>query len=201
MLGLRINLQKSTLEPTQVLEHLGVVIDTENGVFKLSEARVVKLRRLSKDILCRAAEHCRTAPKRQLASFLGLAQASSLAVPEAPLFLRELYNCLSSVEGWHSSTAVRLTHQGLKDLKWWINVDRQSRLTAHINLPVLDLHLYTDSSDLGWGAVLQRHNEADLIARGVWDLRQRLLHINIKELTCLRLALGTFSSVASGHNI
>lgn len=80
---------------------------------------------------------------------------------------------------------VRLSHQGLADLRWW------ARLTSHHLLGRAlwprpdDAVLHTDASLTGWGAVWN----GTVPARGFHAPERRRLHINVHELGTVRLAL------------
>ena len=77
LLGLSRNFTKGVWEPTQIMEHLGMGIDTVTGKFFVTPARLDKLQSFAKNILCdacsEAARHL--VPKRRLAAFCGLAQS------------------------------------------------------------------------------------------------------------------------------
>ena len=55
--------------------------------------------------------------------------------------------------------------------------------------PAPDLHLYSDASRSGWGALLDR------VVSGVWSEWEKLLHISLLELKAMFLALQSFQEV------
>ena len=60
--------------------------------------------------------------------------------------------------------------------------------------PAPDLHLYSDSSQSGWGAHL-----LDRVVSGVWSEQEKLLHINLLEMKALFLSLQSFQELVTGH--
>ena len=57
--------------------------------------------------------------------------------------------------------------------------------------------MHCDSSQYGWGAVLNEQYEA----RGFWYERDRTMHITFKELKAVRLAVRTFLPYLSGRRV
>lgn len=108
-LGLKRNETKGQPEPSHVLrDHLGYCIDSVRGLFLLTVKRELKLRAQATDLLCRAARHRRLIPRRDLASFAGLAQSSVLAVPLGRCWLRSLYDDVGGYEQSLSATPMEL---------------------------------------------------------------------------------------------
>ena len=59
-----------------------------------------------------------------------------------------------------------------------------------------DLHFWSDASDVGWGAHLDRQ-----IASGLWDAHQAALSINARELLAVKLGLHQFQSSLQGRTV
>jgi hypothetical protein len=110
-----------------------------------------------------------------------------LAITPARFFLRELHNVLATRSG--SEGRVRLTHQLRRDLEWWRTVPSQNNCRS-IYKPVETAYLHADSSDYGWGAVL--NDDPNYQARGFWSDTDRLQHITGKELCAVRHAVESF---------
>ena len=86
MLGIRRHPTKGWWdEPTQRLEHLGLDVDTEAGLFRVPPAKLAKLMGQARDIAGLAAREARLVPVRLLAGFVGYAQSVYLACPSARL--------------------------------------------------------------------------------------------------------------------
>ena len=72
------------LEPTQRLEYLGFLVDTVEMKFFLPEMKILKIQDLAEKFLSEQIS------ARQLASLLGLLQATLPAITIAPLYFRNL---------------------------------------------------------------------------------------------------------------
>jgi hypothetical protein len=93
LLGLLRAPDKGQWEPSHFLEdHLGYGVDTERGLFLLTPRRVASLASAAHGLLQRAAANLRLVPARAVASFCGLGQASTLALPLGRFMLRSLYD-------------------------------------------------------------------------------------------------------------
>ena len=119
-LGYLINREKSVLEPTQRLEYLGFLIDTVEMKFFLPEMKILKIQNLAEKFLQEQIS------ARQLASLLGLLQATLPAITIAPLYFRnlqrDLSKALNSSEGKQSyRTVVALSLESRGELMWWKN--------------------------------------------------------------------------------
>jgi len=174
LLGLKLKLSKCQLEPTQVLEHLGMVVDFAHGTFTLSAAREAKVKKAAKDLLMSAARNKRVIPLKALQHFTGLAQSCKLAVPLADHFLRSLYNdmALPFRPGY-----VKLTHQSMGDLKFWVTLAPHN-VGAPIWQPPAELRIYTDASSYAFGAILPDGTAVSI----PWEGAELQLHINLQEL-------------------
>ena len=76
-----------------------------------------------------------------------------------------------------------LSHDSLEDIRWWSsNIQTATRKIPH-NSP--DVVVYTDASQMGWGAHIDHGNNTS----GVWSKSESLRHINYLEPFAVRLAL------------
>ena len=188
-LGLSHHPRKCIWEPSQRLQHLGLVVDTELGTFEVPSDKLKKLKRMAIDLRVTAKKNRRLVLKSDLAKFCGFAQSVKLAIPPAQLFLRELYDDIAQPVSW--SSRVRLSRASMRNLDWWANVP-----TVHSSSPIqmqpVSATLSVDASSHSWGAVLQ-----NMVARSYWRADETDLHINVKELRAVRYALLSFSSFLS----
>ena len=83
----------------------------------------------------------------------------------------------------------------LRDLQWWVHLPRLS-LGVSLCQVSPDLHFWSDASDVGWGAHLDRQ-----IASGLWDTHQAALSINARELLAVQLGLHQFQSSLQGRTV
>lgn len=193
-LGLSRALDKAQWEPVQTLQHLGLIVDTRLGQFRAPQAKLSTLSELSKKILRLSAQQARWVPVRLLAQLAGKAQFLYLAIPPARFFLRELHNVVSTKASW--SAKVRVTKQLQRDLQWWTAIPTHHN-GRPIHRAVESAYLHVDSSDYGWGAVLNNQ----LPARGFWATPTREEHITFKELQAVRHAVESFLPQLHGRNV
>ena len=68
-----------------------------------------------------------------------------------------------------------ISSEGKQELEWWL--ENADNIEKHIVLPSVDLEYFCDSSSYIWGA-----NFDTLKISGAWNMREKALHINCKEL-------------------
>ena len=193
-LGLERNEKKGVFEPTQVIEHLGMEVDMKSGVFRAPPSKLRALADLARHILCVGARRKRAVPARLLASLGGKAQFLYLAIPAARFYLRELHVVVSTKASWGAK--IQLSRQLIRDLEWWRSVPAQNN-GRNIFRTTESAFLHTDSSDYGWGAVLNETTES----RGYWGLQDREEHITFKELKAVRHAVEVFLPQLQGRDV
>jgi hypothetical protein len=96
-LGLSLHPTKCDFSGTKSLEILGILVDTARARFLLSPAKLRKVETAARRLLEHARTHRRHVPTRALRSFAGLGNSVGLAVIDARLRLREVFNSLSPV--------------------------------------------------------------------------------------------------------
>lgn len=172
------------MTPTQRIEHLGLIIDSLQGLFEVPTAKLTRLRQDARDIRIRAKKARRWFPKQALASFCGQVQALKLALPLVDFHLRALYDAVASRAGWRGD--VKLSRQAFSDLQFWATMPsfRAQRL---IYQSPTSVRLFVDASDEGWGATM-----GSRIAHGFWAPWERSLPICLRELRAVRLAVKAF---------
>ena len=91
-------------------------------------------------------------------------------------------------------TKIKLSEHSLADLKWWKeNLLLENGKPLKIGMP--QLIIKTDASKKRWGAVCQ-----GTTTRGTWSYQERTKHINVLELTAVKLAILTFTREKIGNN-
>ena len=82
----------------------------------------------------------------------------------------------------NSDSHMTLSHDSLEDIRWWSsNIQTATRKILH-NSP--DVVVYTDASQMSWGA----HNDHGNNTCGVLSKSESLRHINYLELLAFALA-------------
>ena len=178
--------QQSNLVPSQVVQYLGVVIASTSFRASPSVERISRL-------LSTAAEFqsCASPTTSLWLSLLGVLSSLAHLVPGGRLRVRSLQLCLH--RSWDRQDLVAPVYASmecLRDLQWWLHLPCLSLGVSP------DLHFWSDASDVGWGAHLDRQ-----IASGLWDAQQAALSIHARELLDVRLGLYQSRSSLQGRTV
>ena len=103
-------------------------------------------------------------------------------VPLGRLHTREARYCIS--RHWHfnvltSNLWIPLSPTAEEDFQWWKSAHNVLR-GASVTPIEPDTQLFTDASNIGWGAHLNA-----LTVSGVWTTTEKTLHINVLELEAI----------------
>ena len=113
--GLKINKEKSALEPMQVGQWLGFIIDTIKMQFRVPTKKIAKLKS-NLDAITSA----RTATFRDLARVAGFINSLYLAVgPIARLFTRQIHSTIKDRSRWNCSFSISVPL--LEELRFWFS--------------------------------------------------------------------------------
>ena len=190
-LGIVINPLKSNLVPSQVVQYLGVVIDSTSFRASPSVERVTRLQSTAV-----AFQSCASPTASLWLSLLGVLSSLAHLVPGGRLRMRSLQLCLHrSWDRQGMDAPLLLSRECLRDLQWWLHLPRLS-LGVSLHQVSPDLHFWSDASDVGWGAHLDSQ-----VASGLWDNRQAALSINARELLAVQLGLFQFQSAVQGRTV
>ena len=185
-LGIVVNPQKSNLVPSQIVQYLGVVIDSISFRASPSQDRISRLRSTADAFRSSASP-----PASLWLSLLGALSSLAHLVPGGRLRMRSLQLCLHrSWDRLDLQAPVPVSSVCLQDLQWWLHLPRLSSGVSP------DLHFWSDASDVGWGAHLDRQ-----VASGLWDSSQAALSINARELLAVHLGLRQFQSSLRGMTV
>ena len=161
-LGIVVNPQKSNLVPSQVVQYLGVVIDTTSFRASPSQERISKLQSTAEEFRSSASP-----PASLWLSLLGVLSSLAHLVPCGRLRMRSLQICLHrSWDRQDLDAPVSASADCLRDLQWWLHLPRLS-LGVSLCQVSPDLHFWSDASDVEWGVHLDRQIASDL-----WDSRR-----------------------------
>ena len=195
-LGLTFKDSKCIWQPTPRMEVLGTIVDSNKGTFELPDRRRKAIMATASHLIKHACVHRRWVPKKLLAKFTGQAVSASVAVPYARFHLMHCHDLFKGTPDWTAGARVRLSHAAIRELKWWA---RAGSYDAHNPWQVQPFSavLTTDSSDYGWGGLLERATES-WQAQGYWDRVYSAQHITVKELAAVRMALMSFVGIVQG---
>lgn len=191
-LGFLVKESKSTLEPTQTIEHLGFTIDTKAMTLSVPKAKTRDLRREASKLLSKTS-----APLRTIAAFVGKAMAMTMAVFPARMMTRQLTQltnqALRTKCKW--TDPITISQPAQEELRWW--KQHLSQWNGQSFIPqTTDLDVYTDSSDNHWGIVID-----ETTFKGAWSQQEAGQHINWKELRCIWLAVNLPQCIGRTVNI
>ena len=186
-LGIVVNPAKSHLVPSQVVQYLGVVIDSRSFRASPSSERVARLRSTADAFL-----FCADPPASTWLSLLGMLSSLSHLVPGGRLWVRSLQLCLHQLwDRRDQSARIPWSQDCLRDLRWWLALPRVSLVQVSP-----DLDFWSDALDVGWGAHL-----GSLTASGLWDQDQAALSINARELLAVQKGLLHFQPSLVGKAV
>ena len=121
-LGVVINLEKYHLIPSQVVQYLGVVINTQSFVASPSPDRISRLLSTAGEFQSSASPHANL-----WLSLLGMLSSLAPLVPGGRLRMQSLQLCLRSWNHVDLSLPVAWSVECLQDLQWWLHLPRLSQ--------------------------------------------------------------------------
>lgn len=183
-LGFVINHKKSQVGPSQEIEFLGFLINSQTMELKLPGNKIKTIRSEARNLL--ASERLSA---QVLSRVLGKMNAATQAIAMAPLFYRHLQTALREAtrESQDYSTEITLPPEAKEELRWWVEHFTQwngRSLLVHNPSMVIE----TDASDRGWGAVCN-----EIRTGGPWTPQEREMHINCREMLAASLAVKCFA--------
>ena len=142
-LGIVVNPQKSNLVPSQIVQYLGVVIDSISFRASPSQDRISRLWSTADAFRSSASP-----PASLWLSLLGALSSLGHLVPGGRLRMRSFQLCLHrSWDRLDLQAPVPVSLVCLQDLQWWLHLPRLSSGVSP------DLHFWSDASDVGWGLI------------------------------------------------
>ena len=177
-LGSVVNWEKSQVIPTQQMVYLGVILNSTT--FRASPVlkRVEKLLSIGDVFLS-----CVNQPVSSWLELLGVLSSMIQLVPGGRLRMRSLQLALR--RRWDhvdQSQLVEWSREVHQDLSWWLDRDRL-QLGVSLEQVFPQLELWSDASDVGWGAHLHEQVASDL-----WALEEVELSILAVERALLWFA-------------
>ena len=182
LLGIVVNLEKSSLVPSQTAAYLGMVLVSPSLRAFPTPKQVENVREQITRFLSYRRQ--RVVSWRTL---LGCLTSLYHLIPGGRLRLRSLQLCLR--ESWdfvNELVSVEWTDMISSDLQWWSD-DRNILARVSLATPHTDHHFWSDASDQGWGA-----HVGDQFVSGRWSQEEIEMAINLRELRAICLALQHF---------
>jgi len=181
-LAFTIHLEISQLMPVQELEFLGFLINSINMTIRLTDAKILCIREKIQNFLA-----LRKPTIKELASVIGMLISTFPAIPYGKLHYRNLEKCKIEALKFHKGDFMApVTIEPLAELEllWWLdNIDNTYN---DIQLPDIDIVIYTDASERGWGAT-----DGISPTGGQW-LPSDIQHINCLELKAVYFAIKSY---------
>jgi len=181
-LGFTISTKKSILVPTQKIEFLGFTLCSKTMTIKLTSAKCDKILAMCSKIISQSRTTI-----HKLSQVIGTLTAASPGVEHAPLYIRPMErekNRQLRIHKGNFKSFMPLTSEIIDCLKWWIeNVDTSKK---SVSPRVANAVMYTDASNLMWGAFDETHNQK---TNGFWSTEEQKQHINVLELKACQLGI------------
>lgn len=193
-LGLKVNLGKSCLVPSQAATFLGITLDSPSMTAFPAAQRV-------EDILqhLRQFRLGRRLPYIAFLQLLGKLTSVTQVVPLGLLSLRPFQRWLNGFHldaRIHRHRKIMVTGLCLRTLGPWRSRTFLARGVPMGTVVCRREVVTTDASSLGWGAVWQRRT-----VQGRWGRQDRSKHINVLELRAVFLALKHFLPHLEGKHV
>jgi len=193
-LGFLLNEEKSELNPKQSFLFLGYWFDLAQGIVRVNDDRWAKIQSCILPFLQKGTRQ--TALKWQ--SLLGLLVSTEKLVPRGMWHLRALQLALHDMWDQRNDSQEQLlpvSDQVREALTWWT-------IPANVcgGVPLAEglatLQVFTDASLEGWGGHLNFQT-----VRGIWDIQERNLHINVLEMLAVLKVLKHFLHVIQNKHV
>ena len=191
-LGFVIHPKKSHLIPSQIIEHLGFILNSVQMTITLTENKMSKIIDTAKKVLKN-----KTLSIRDVASLIGFFVSSFPGVMYGPLHYRQLEKNKSEALKLHNNNfdaSVTLSSESKAEIEWWIhNLHSCFNVVTH-GSP--DIIFSSDASKTGWGGEV-----CGQTCRGLWTSSESQQHINCLELLAALFVLKAFQHFAKGKHV
>ena len=187
-LGTVVNLDKSTLLPSQQIVYLGIRIDSQTFRASTTSSRIEKFFSIAEEFLSSELQSAKSwrVLLGHLASLTHLMSNGLLRVRALQLALKR---------GWDfrdEEILVPWDVPSRDDLRWWCAEGRLEEVVS-LALRSPDQMFWSDASDQGWGATV-----ADHCVSGIWLEGEDLFSINQCELLAVERGLRALCTCLQG---
>lgn len=194
-LGVILNLDKSDLHPSQVVEYLGFELDSRKMMIRAPPKKIKNVKTDIKKFLNR-----KKSTARQAASVIGKIGALSEALFPTRVHMAHIqqWKLHLLTMGWdHEEAAPQAARE---ELQWWL--EHLKEMNGMSLLPIkCEVAAGTDASDNGWGAWIQPDNGEKQSFGGFFPKEVLNQHINYKELLAIKLLLLSSEEKIRGKTI
>lgn len=193
-LGFLVHPEKSVLCPTQEIQFLGFILNTQAMTIRLPDNKSEEIQSLCTELMQIANPSI-----RQVARIIGKMVASFPAVQYGQLYYRALerdkIKALKMNKG-HFDRKMSLSLEAKQELQWW--TDNVQSTFSPLRHPKPMLELCTDASGKGWGA-----SDHTTHTGGRWneDELQKARENKINYLETLAAGMGLKSFCSNSQNI
>ena len=192
-LGFIVNIEKSSLEPSQTITYIGGLFHLDKGLVFPTPERVQKLLSAVGNLSKR-----NKATAKDFLHLLGLIASCLELIPNARLYMRPVQLHLLSF--WKPSsmrleTEIPVTQHLRSHLKWLLDIANITKGRS-LQQQQTAVTITTDASKTGYGGYI-----GNQFVQGTWSVAQKKLHINVLELEAVFLALKHFQSILRGQNV
>ena len=192
-MGIPLAGQDKIIGPCHRLPYLGITIDSMSMTIEVTEERyqecMTTLPKWLGKVKC---------TKTQLKSLIGKLSFVAKVVRPGRLFLRRLIDLSKTVKKGHHH--ISLNAQAKADIAWWYQFlpswSRSSLIPQSKQILASDLKLFSDASDLGFGAIY-----GSAWIQGDWSSWSREISINYRELFAILAAAETWGQDWKGKRI
>ena len=195
-LGFYLGIEKCIFNPCQELVFLGMLVNSLECSFFITEKRRQKFISLREEILSARAKVSVTCIQK----FAGLCISIAMAIPAAKLYSSCCNRAIS--EGVVGNGMISIEGELREEMAYWRFLDTWNEpfpwLSEGHN--VLTLTLTSDSSDYKWGACYLENGKKTELS-DYWVEDQRSLPIMVKEALALRNALLSLGSKLEGKRV
>lgn len=166
----------------------------EQGVLKITEKRLNKLKRALSDLLQQYEKGMKYFKVRSLACIVGqIISTQAVSGDLARLRSRFMYDCILTRECWNSSVVFSL--EAVNECRFWLdNIEKINEIGSQLCQltynEVQDFHVFCDASETGFGGHLTTGSEDEPIEiYGSWSSTERVKSSTWRELESVKRVL------------
>ena len=191
---LNIPIAENKLEgPQTSITYLGILIDSSELTIRIPHEKYLELSALLPTWLNR-----KKCTKKELLSLIGKLSFVCKVVRPGRMFLRRLISLSTTAKLLHHHISLNMNARA--DIQWWVDnishFNRKSIIPESLILTSLDIKLFTDASNIGFGAI---YDNKWIQSR--WPHEFEKFSIDFKELFAIFAACVTWGPQWSGKRI